>query len=94
MAKEAVGDLAIFLSIKLLLHPIVAFVLVSMTDADPLWLTVAVLMAALPPATNVFVLATQYGKFVEGASNAVLVGTAASAFTVTAVLYAIQSGVL
>lgn len=93
-AREAVGDLVVFLSIKLLLHPMVAFTLVSMVDADPLWLTVAVLMAALPPATNVFVLATQYGKFVEGASNAVLVGTAVSAVTVTAVLYAIRSGVL
>lgn len=93
-AREAVGDLVVFLSIKLLLHPLVAFTLVSMVDADPLWLTVAVLMAALPPATNVFVLATQYGKFVEGASNAVLVGTAVSAVTVTAVLYAIRSGVL
>lgn len=93
-AREAVGDLAIFLSIKLLLHPLVAFLLVSTVDADPLWLTVAVLMAALPPATNVFVLATQYGRFVEGASNAVLVGTAVSAVTVTAVLWAIKSGVL
>jgi hypothetical protein len=92
-AREAVGDLAIFLSIKLIAHPVVAFLLVSMVDADPLWLTVAVLMAALPPATNVFVLATQYGRFIEGASNAVLVGTAASAFTVTAVLWAIKSGI-
>jgi len=93
-SREAVGDLAIFLTIKLLLHPLVAFLLVSTVVVDPLWLTVAVLMAALPPATNVFVLATQYGRFVEGASNAVLVGTAASALTVTAVLWAIKSGLL
>jgi hypothetical protein len=92
-SRDAVGDLSIFLSIKLLVHPAVAFVLVSMVAVDPLWLTVAVLMAALPPATNVFVLATQYGRYVEGASNAVLVGTAASAITVTAVLWAIKSGI-
>jgi predicted permease len=92
--RDAVGDLTIFLSLKLILHPLLAFALVSTVTVDPLWLTTAVLMAALPPATNVFVLATQYGRFVEGASNAVLVGTAASAVTVTAVLYAIKSGVL
>ncbi|MEO1102529.1 MAG: AEC family transporter, partial [Pseudomonadota bacterium] len=74
--------------------PLLAFTLVSFADADPLWLTTAVLMAALPPATNVFVLATQYGTFVEGASNAVLVGTAVSAITVTMILYAITAGIL
>ena len=93
-SRDAVTDLSIFLSLKLLVHPIVAFLLVSTVNADPLWLTVAVLMAALPPATNVFVLATQYGRFVEGASNAVLVGTAVSAVTVTAFLWAIRSGML
>jgi predicted permease len=92
--RDAAADLSIFLSLKLLVHPALAFTLVSLVDVDPLWLTTAVLMAALPPATNVFVLATQYGRYVEGASNAVLVGTAASGITVTAVLYAIRSGVL
>ncbi|MBJ3774729.1 AEC family transporter [Acuticoccus mangrovi] len=92
--REVVGDLTLFLSFKLLLHPMLAFVLVGMVHADPLWRTTAVLMAALPPATNVFVLATQYGRFVEGASNVVLVGTAVSAVTVTAILYAISSGLL
>ncbi len=92
--RDVVGTLSVFLSLKLLVHPIVAFALVSLVHADPLWLTTAVLMAALPPATNVFVLATQYQRFVEGASNAVLVGTAASAITVTGILYAIQVGLL
>ncbi|MEM6762987.1 MAG: AEC family transporter [Pseudomonadota bacterium] len=93
-SASAVGDIGVFLSIKLLVHPVVAFLLVSLVSVDPLWLTTAVLMAALPPATNVFVLATQYGRFVEGASNAVLVGTAVSAITVTGILYAISIGIL
>lgn len=90
----SVGDLSIFLTLKLIIHPIAAFTMVSMVSVDPVWLTTAILMAALPPATNVFVLAMQYGRFVEGASNAVLVGTAASALTVTAILYAIRSGLI
>lgn len=92
--RDAVGDLSLFLTIKLIAHPLMAFVLVSMVTVEPLWLTTAILMAALPPATNVFVLATQYRTDAEGASNAVLVGTAVSAVTVTAVLYAIKQGVL
>ncbi|WMS42176.1 AEC family transporter [Acuticoccus sp. MNP-M23] len=92
--RGAMSELSIFLTFKLVAHPVMAFLFVSMVDADPIWLTTAVLMAALPPATNVFVLATQYRTYVEGASNAVLVGTAASAITVTAVLYAIRQGLL
>ncbi|MEM7694421.1 MAG: AEC family transporter [Pseudomonadota bacterium] len=87
--RDAVGDLSIFLGLKLLLHPLFAFIFVSMAGSDPLWLTTAILMAALPPATNVFVLATQYRTFAEGASNAILVGTATSALTVTAILFAL-----
>ncbi len=92
--RDAIADLSIFLPIKLVLHPLIAWFLVGMVDVDPLWQLTAVLMAALPPATNVFVLATQYQTFVEGASNAVLVGTAVSAVTVTGILYVISTGLL
>lgn len=92
--RKAMGELSIFLTIKLIAHPMMAFLFLSMVTVEPLWLTTAILMAALPPATNVFVLATQYRTDAEGASNAVLVGTAVSAVTVTAVLYAIKAGVL
>jgi predicted permease len=46
-------------------------------------------MAALPPALNVFVLANQYQTYVARASTAILVGTAVSAATVTALLWLI-----
>ncbi len=92
--RGALGELSLLLSIKLVAHPLMAFAIVSLANVDHLWLTTAILMAALPPATNVFVLATQYRTYVEGASNAVLVGTAVSAVTVTAILYAITTGLL
>lgn len=91
---RAAAALAPYLMLKLAVHPALAFVVVGLSGADPLWLATAVLMAALPPASNVFVLATQYRTFTEGASNAVLIGTAVSGITVTAVLYAIRSGAL
>jgi hypothetical protein len=49
-------------------------------------------MAALPPAANVFVLARQYGIYVERASTAILVGTLASVVTLTVILSLIVTG--
>ena len=49
-------------------------------------------MAALPPALNVFVLAQQYGSYVQGASNGVLLGTLVSVATVTGLLVLITKG--
>ena len=50
---------------------------------DPNWVATAVLMAALPPALNVFVLARQYDAWVEPASGSVLLGTLLSVATLT-----------
>jgi len=48
----------------------------------------------LPTATNVFVIAQQYGVWVERASASVLVTTCLSVLTVTGLLYLIQHGIL
>ncbi len=49
-------------------------------------------MASLPPALNVFVMASQYQVYVERASGLILVGTIASVFTVTGLLFLIAFG--
>jgi malonate transporter len=51
-----------------------------------------VLMASLPPALNVFVIARQNDTWVKPASVAVLVGTFASVVTLTSVMWALQTG--
>ena len=51
-------------------------------------------MAALPPALNVFVLARQYDVWVEEASGSILIGTLVSVFTLTSVMWLVQTGVL
>jgi predicted permease len=61
---------------------------------DPDWVKVAVLMAALPPALNVFVLGRQYDAWVEPASGAVLLGTLVSVATLTTVMWLVQHGAL
>jgi malonate transporter and related proteins len=78
---------------KLLIHPLVVFGLMLLMGpfAQP-WAATAVLMASLPPALNVFVIARQNETWVEPASVAVLIGTFASVVTLTSVMWLIQSG--
>lgn len=54
------------------------------------WAQTMLLMAALPPALNCFVLARQYHTYMEEASTAVLIGTVCSVFSVTAMLYLLR----
>ena len=84
-------ELPWLLTIKLVLHPLATWIIVSAVgDFGRVWTLTAVLMAALPPALNVFVLANQYEVYVQRASSAILAGTALSMFTVTALLYVIS----
>lgn len=88
-------ELPVVLSVKLLLHPILIFMLLSWLGGfEPNWIATAVLMACLPPATNVFVIAQQYGIYVQRASSFVMIGTAVSIVTVTAFIWALTSGAM
>jgi predicted permease len=81
------------IAVKLLIHPLIVFGLMLLFGpfAQP-WAATAVLMAALPPALNVFVIARQNNTWIEPASVAVLIGTFASVVTLTSVMWFIQSG--
>ena len=82
-------------AIKLLIHPLLAYLLVSwIGDFEPVWVYTAVLMAALPTATNVFVIAGQYKVEVAQASTMVVVTTVASVISLTGILYLISKGIL
>jgi hypothetical protein len=79
--------------IKLILHPLLILVLLSLVgDFQPAWVYAAMIMAALPPALNIFVISTQYGVGIERASASILVGTIASMVTLTAFLWLIREG--
>lgn len=81
--------------LKLIVHPIVCYLLLSwIGDYPPVWVYTAVLLASLPTATNVFVIAQQYGIWVERASASVLITTCLSVVTVTGLLYLITTGML
>jgi malonate transporter len=81
------------IAIKLLIHPLVACGLMLLLGPFPQpWAATAVLMASLPPALNVFVIARQNDTWIEPASVAVLIGTFASVITLTSVMWFIQTG--
>ena len=83
------------ITVKLLIHPLIVFALMSAFGPFPQpWAATALLMAALPPALNVFVIARQNDTWIEPASVAVLIGTFASVVTLTSVMWLIKSGQL
>ena len=88
-------ELAPIAALKLIVHPILCYVVLSaIGNFSEVWVFSAVLLAALPTATNVFVIAQQYGVWVQRASASVLVTTLLSVGTVTVLLYLIKSGIL
>ncbi|WP_244470625.1 AEC family transporter [Microvirga massiliensis] len=86
------GEVPALVVIKLVLHPILVWVALSaIGDFGATWTYAAVVMAALPPALNIFVIATQYNVGVERASACVLIGTVVSTVTLTTFLYLIRT---
>ncbi|MGC2857629.1 AEC family transporter [Novispirillum sp. DQ9] len=85
--------LAAIVPMKLLVHPALMFAaMTAFGPFDPLWVSTAVLLAALPTATNVFVMAQQYDTWVERASATILVSTLLSVITVSLALYLLRAG--
>jgi len=81
------------IALKLLIHPLIVFGLMLLLGPFPQpWAATAILMASLPPALNVFVIARQHDTWIEPASVAVLIGTFASVITLTSVMWFIQTG--
>ncbi len=88
-------ELPLHLLVKLVVHPLIVLVILSTIGGfEREWVFTAVLMAALPPASNVFVLARQYDVYVERASSGILIGTIASVLTVTGLLYLVTTNTL
>lgn len=86
--RRVPGEVPALVFIKLILHPLLVWIVLSaMGDFGQAWTYAAMIMAALPPALNIFVISTQYNVGVERASACVLIGTLASILTLTGILY-------
>ncbi|MBT2323906.1 AEC family transporter [Variovorax paradoxus] len=73
--------------LKLVVHPLVTWLLIFYVfPLDGRWTAIAVLLAALPPATTVFVIAQRYGIHVQQTASTMLISTIASIGSAAAVL--------
>ena len=91
--KRVPVELTYLVPIKLIVHPLLIFWMVTNLGEFPLvFVQTAVLLAALPCATNVFVLAEQYGVWQERASAAILVSTIASIITLSLIVFYFRNG--
>jgi predicted permease len=79
--------------LKLVGHPLVAWVMVTRFFAvEPFWASAAVLLAAMPVGSTAFVVAQQYGVGVRLSSATVAVTTMGSILTLTALMAALGVG--
>ena len=93
--KRVPVEIGYIVPAKLLLLPVTMYLVLGLAgNFDPVWVFTAVLLAALPTATNVFVIGQQYGVWQEQASATILITTVLSVATVTILLYLIKSGLL
>lgn len=88
-------DVPMLVAVKLVIHPLLVWLLLSALGGfSPVWVQAAVVMAALPPALNIFVLASQYQVGIERASAAILAGTLLSMATLTAIIWLLKTGTM
>ncbi len=93
--KRVPVEIGYIVPAKLLLLPAVMYLVLGLAgNFDPVWVFTAMLLAALPTATNVFVIGQQYGVWQERASATILITTVLSVATVTILLYLVKSGLL
>jgi malonate transporter and related proteins len=86
-------EVPVVLAVKLVIHPVMALLLLSLLGPfSDVWIYTALLMTALPPALNVFIMARQYDTWVEQASSSILFGTLASVVTLTMVMWLVKTG--
>jgi malonate transporter len=87
------GEIAWLMLLKLLVQPLItAGIGFGLLGMDRLWAAAAVALAALPTGALVFVLAQQYGIYVQRATAAILVSTVLSVITLSALFVILGVG--
>lgn len=70
------------IGVKLFIHPLAMWLAMTYVfNIKPMWALAAVLVAGLPIAGNVFILAQTYGFYTERSSTAILLSTAIAVVT-------------
>ena len=73
--------------IKLIWHPLICWWLIlGFFPLDPYWAASAIILSALPTGTLTFVVAQQYGAYVERTSGVILISTIVSVVSLSLVM--------
>ncbi len=82
-----IAEVNLLTVLKLVAHPLATWLLIVLVfPLDARWTAIAVLLAALPPATTVFVIAQRYGIHMHQTASTMLVSTIGSIASIAAVL--------
>ena len=83
-AERDIGSAALLVGLKLVMQPVVTWILATVVfGLSPLLTHAAVLLAALPTGTGPFMLAEFYRREADVTSNVVLASTVVSVLTVS-----------
>lgn len=83
-------EVATVIALKLLIHPALVFLAAVVVGLDPFERFAATLLAAMPSATLVFVMAQQYNIYVVRAAAIILGSTVLSLITLSAVMLGLR----
>ncbi len=82
---------AFLITMKLIIHPIlVAAIIIPLGIFPPVWEATAIIMASLPTALTVYMLARQYNNDAKTISSITLFGTIISVGTISIIIYIID----
>ncbi len=91
LARQPLGEQAVetglLVVLKLVVHPLLVWGATVMLGVPPVAQAALIIMASLPVAANVYVLAQRYQVNVSGASSVILVSTVFAVATVSLVLH-------
>ncbi|HVY18586.1 MAG TPA: AEC family transporter [Bauldia sp.] len=99
LATRAFGPIRLeqplIVAVKLIAHPLIVYLLLSWVGGfDPLWMSAAILIAALPPSVGVVGIAGRYRIYAAHASVSVLIGSLAAVVTLTVAVVLVVQGLL
>lgn len=91
--KGQAPTLSLILLLKMVVMPLVAFVLaVELLALPPVTAAVVVLFAGMPTGANAYLFASRNGRAVNSASGAIALGTLLSVLTATVIVFFLQTG--
>ncbi|MBL8895742.1 MAG: AEC family transporter [Rhizobiales bacterium] len=91
--KGQANAIVVLIILKMILLPIVIWIFAAkIVGIPPLWVEVAVLIAAMPTGANAYLFAQRYETAIPAVSGAIAVGTAFALFTSAVLLWLMGAG--